>query len=295
MNRNNPIRMQSFQHLSGILCLLAFQTTGCNGKPNAPVSPVQVQNTSVSTSLAPNQDELLNFSITLSTGNFTVIGATLPILNPSNPSAQYGSLSLQPILCANHATCPYGNSVQVGVSLDLSEIAQTQGLPPLLPNGSPLPVGGLQNSTVVTLPIGNTGGDIYFAFGKGVAMFGAAVPFAQMNVVGQTIPGANLFVPITITTPKGPFTLLPGIFTGSAPNTTGIGFFADLSPLAPQSALLASLTGASIGRDESQDGQKVVQPSQLVFKTITPSKSKRDRLYEELLKWNEKGGDLILE
>ena len=104
---------------SGILLLTALSTTGCKDKPAAPVSPVKVENISINTSLAPNQDELLNFSITLSTGNFIVAGTTLPILNPTNPTIEYGSFSILPVLCSNPATCPYGNGVQIDVNLDL--------------------------------------------------------------------------------------------------------------------------------------------------------------------------------
>ena len=237
---NSNFKARSAQIVGGLLLFSAFNSVGC--KNSTPVNPVHVTNVSVNTSVTTNQDEWLNFSITLSTQNFTVAALTLPILDPKDTTRQFGSFSLQPVLCSNPSTCPYGNGVQIGVNLDMTGILNTKGVAPVLPNGAALPIGGLQNSTVIALPIANTGAVIYFAVGKGVAMFGTAVPFAQMNGVGQTIPGANLFIPVTITTAKGPFTLLPGLFTGSAPNTTGVGFFADLSGLIPQSALLASLS-----------------------------------------------------
>ncbi len=269
--------------------LSTLTVLGCNAKPSAPVSPIHVENVSVNTSTGSNNDEMLDFSITLSTGTFTVAATTLPILNPNNPSIEYGSLSLRPVLCSTPSSCPYGNGAQVGVNLDITSITSAKGIAPLLPNGSALPVGGLQNSTVIALPIANTGAEVYFASGKGVAMLGTAIPFAQMNVVGQTIPGANLFIPVTVSTSKGSFTLLPGIFTGSTPNTTGIGFFADLSGIIPQSTLLASLT------ETPAQLTSTAMKSNLVFPVTSPSKKKLNRLYEELLQLNAKGGYLNLQ
>jgi hypothetical protein len=301
MNFEN--RSKSVQVLSGILLISAFNTVGCKAKTTTPVSPIKVTNVSVNTSLAANQDELLSFSITLSTQNFTVAGVTLPIFNPNNNSQQYGSISLQPVLCTTPATCPYGNSVQITANLNMTGILSAKGVAPLLPNGAALPVAGLQNSTVIALPIANTGAAIYFAFGPNVAMFGAAIPFAQLNVVGQSVPGANLFIPVTITTDKGAFTLLPGFFTGSAPNTTGIGFFADLSGIVPHSALLASLTKNPAQQTSSTavefGGQQQAASSSfksaLVFSTVAPKNKTLNHFYQELIKANEKGGYLNLQ
>ncbi len=268
--------------LGGFLVLSALNSVGCNNKTQ-PVNPIHVENPSVTTSLAPNQDEWIDFSITLSTQNFTVTAVSLPILNPQNPSIQYGSLSIQPVLCTNPSTCPYGNSAQIGVNLDVTSFIAAKGVAPILPNGAPLPVGGLQNSTVVALPVSNTGAEVYFALGKGVAMLGAAIPFTQMSVVGQVVPGADLFIPITIKTSKGNFTLLPGIFTGQAVNTTGVGFFADLSGLLPQSG------------NRGMAGEVANVENHLVLSPTIPSSKKRTRLYQELWNLNEKGGRLDLQ
>ena len=280
--------------LGSILFFAALNSVGCNNKTQ-PVNPVHVLNSAVTTSFAPNQDEWIDFSITLSTQNFVVAALTLPILNPQNPSIQYGSLSLQPVFCTTPANCPYGNGAQIGVNLNLTSITSAKGIAPLLPNGAALPVGGLQNAAVIALPVANTGAVVYFAFGKGVAMLGTAVPFTQLNTVGQTIPGANLFIPATITTPKGNFTLLPGIFTGQAPNTTGIGFFADLAGIIPQSTVLASLTRAKQTAQLSSKAQAPSIKSNLIFPSTVPSTQKRNRLYQELINLNQRGGYLNLQ
>ncbi len=290
--------------LGSILILLGSTLVGCKASPTTPVNPVHIENVSVNTTTAANQDALVNFSITLSTGNFTVAAINLPVLDPKTPSTQYGTLSLAPVFCSTPSTCPYGNGVQIGVNLDLTAILKTKGVAPLLPNGAALPVGGLQNSAVIALPVGNTGAEIYFAFGQGVAMLGTAVPFAQMNSVGQAIPGANLFIPVTVSTPQGSFSLLPGLFTGRATNTTGVGFFADLSGIIPKNMILASLsdhtshravTSTAVELRHSNTPHAEPEKSRLVFPATYPSTVKRNHLYQELINLNSRGGYLNLQ
>jgi hypothetical protein len=280
-----------FSHFSrqvgGILLLTLAVAPAC--KMQTPTSPVNITNVSATTSQNANNDEVMNFSLALSTNSFIVTAVNLPITDPNDQATSYGSLALQPILCMDPTKCPHGNSVQVSVTLDLTTVLKAKGVSPTLPNGSALPVGGLQSSTVIALPVAQSGVVIYFAFGPGVTLFGTAIPFNQMDVVGKTIAGANIFVPVTVSTPHGNMTLMPGFFTGPTAKTTGIGFFADLSNIVSQSPLLASASAhpASLTADATRENINVQVKSNILMQPVLPPKTDRKKVIKEIIKLNE--------
>ena len=245
----------------GVFCLAL--TSGCGLK----VTGVQV-----TTSIDPSGNEWVDMNTQMTTGSFSLGSIQLPIGDPLNPQLQYGTFGVTTTSCL---TCPNGNTVAVNVDLNLTKVTKASTLPPLLPNGTPLPVGGLPGAQVITLPVGNTGALLYFASGPNVAMLGAAVPFSQLAVVGSTIPGANIFPSFSFNTPAGPLAVLAGIFTGAQSHGTGIGFFADLSVVVPHSPTLSWLTGTEFG--------EFVRPSfrsKLRMTPVMPSRNTQQKVQD---------------
>jgi hypothetical protein len=262
--------------------LLVFMTfsyiinlSGCgqNSNPVANViSQIELKSYKV------GSDEWIQMKAGLVTGNFMLAGINAPITDPTDLSKVYGQIGLLPVLCGNNPNCQGGGDLTI--SLNITQVTQVQGVAPILPNGTGLPLGGLQNAHVVALPIGNTGGRIYFAFGPGVGMLGTAIPFSVLDPSGQYVPGVNVFQPLQL----GPVSLIAGIFAGSVPNTTGIGLFADLTSILFQTPLLRSLAFDSQQQQRSSRGGVIEYRNALTMKPIRGSERDEKQLYQELYK-----------
>ncbi|MEO5970319.1 MAG: hypothetical protein ABIQ95_10370 [Bdellovibrionia bacterium] len=265
-------------------------TSGC-GANGSPVSTL-VNNVKLRT-YAQNNEQWMEISVLLSTGGFSLAGINLPIVNPKDNTKIYGELSMIPTLCS---TSPCYGGGELAISVNLTQTTQVQGIDIALPNGTRLPVGGLQNATVVALPIAQTGAKIYIAFGQGVAMFGAAVPFSAMDPAGKYVPGVNIFEPLTF----NKINLIAGIFAGAAPNTTGVGLFVDLSSTLnqniPAERLFASAHDAV---PDTRDG--MILPwrngvhSVVTMGPVKPSLATERRLYQKLYRLSQQGLTLKVE
>ena len=249
---------------------LAIGAGGC-GK-NTPTVSSFVTNVSLKTYQQTN-DDWVSITASLSTGNFTLAGINLPIEDPRNPSKVYGQISVAPKLCANNC-----NGGDLTVALDLTQAAQIPGASPLLPNGTALPVGGLQNATVIDIPIPNSGARIYFALGQGVALIGSAVTFSAFDSLGKYVPGVDLFQPLTF----GPVSVEAGLFAGSAPSTSGIGLFVDLSGVVNPANLLHPPVGVSSLMAASEIKNQHAVPSQVRFYEVKPSAKSQYKFYDKL-------------
>ncbi len=270
----------------GLISTLALASS-CNP---IQVDPVKVTNFSATTSNAPSGDEMLNLSITLTTQNFSVISGYFPIMDPLKPETQYGSLSVNSSLCSSSASCPNGNTVTLGVNVDLTTFTGASGsATPTLPDGHPLPPTIPAGVTAIAIPIPPTGSKVYLAFGKGTAIVGTALTFPQLDVIGKVVPGLDLFIPISFPVGGKTYAIEPGFFGGSAPNTTGVGFFVDLSPLVSSSATMMALTGFKPGNSMVKIGQGFGSTPSTFQSTVTmpsiiPSQDKLNAFYNELEK-----------
>jgi|GEM_PF-950156 hypothetical protein len=256
-------------YLALTLTLATLAGCGKDGKP--------IQNIVTAVQLKTDQkngEDWINTTVNLTTGGFTLSAIQLPIYDPTHPGIQYGQISIRSTLCSN---CPAGNQAELGLGLNLTQITKIQGIDPLLPNGAPIPVGGLQNSHVITLPVADTGARIYFAFGPKVGMLGTAVPFKELDPAGQSVPNLNLFPAFNI----GPVQLMAGFFAGAATKTTGVGVFIDLATVISQSPLLTAIT-----RDYSSVGSTMGPrfSSKLVMKSVIPPRDKIIQFYKGLNK-----------
>ncbi len=168
-----------------------------------------------------NGDVWAGLSAGLNTNGFILAGLNVPIVDPSNPSVEYGQIALTPVVCRSGTTCLEGG--QLSLSINLTAVAQLPSSSSLLPNNTAIPLGGL--SSVIGLAIGNTGGRIYVDLSKPTAVIGVAFPFAALNGAGSYVPGLDIFDSI----PFKDVTAYVGVFAGSAKGQTGIALFVDAS------------------------------------------------------------------
>jgi len=275
-----------------ILTGLLIISSGCGKNGNTPIATL-INDVSLKTYLQ-DHDQWMNVSVKLTTGGFSMTGIHLPIVNPNDSSKVYGEFTLVPTLCN---TSPCNGGGQLTVALNLTETSQTQGVSIDLPNGTALPVGGLQNANVIALPVAQTGAKIYLAFAPGMAMFGAAVPFSALDPAGKYLPGVDVFEPLTF----DKINLIAGIFAGAATNTTGVGIFLDLSSvlndptanvspkaLASSEQALASSEDVAPGAGSTPAWQSHA-PQTMTFGAVKPASSTERKLYQKLFRLSQQG------
>lgn len=214
----------------------------------------------------------------LNSANMQMPSIDLPIVDPRHPGSIYGRVSLKPTV---------GGDAELGIAVNLTDVAQVPGNDPRLPNGAALPVGGLDSARVVPLPVANTGARVYLALDGGfdgginakTLMIGTAIPIREFNNIGRYVGGANIFLPFQFNNGvRG----IAGIFTGQGDGQNGFALFVDVSALIPQQQFaLARYSLRSVAAAE--------QPAKpLVFREIKPSAAKERRLNERLYYLNKR-------
>jgi hypothetical protein len=204
---------KSQQYVGAILVsLLAVGVTGCGKGQGQFVKDVQIR------TYTQNNDVYAEVKAQVDTGKLSIPGITLPILNPKQPGVIYGSIGLNPSL---------NGGSELTLDVDVTAATGVQGIDgSLLPNGSPIPVGGLGNVPVVGLQAG-ANSKIYVAVGPGVAVLGVALTVHQFDNVGGNIPiPINLFPSFKL---ANGVTGIAGIFTGPVSGQNGVALFVDAS------------------------------------------------------------------
>ena len=88
------------------------------------------------------------------------------------------------------------------------------------PNGNDLPIGGFGPTEIIELAIGKINSKLYLSFGKDNTLLGFAVVIKEFDVVGQSIPGANIFLGFDIKGVQG----MAGIFSSEQEMQSGQNF-----------------------------------------------------------------------
>lgn len=165
-----------------------------------------------------DEDIWISLSASFMVGNLSFTAITMPIRNPKNPDVTYGEISFLPTLT------PGFNEIKL--SLNLSDVAKIQGgASPTLPNGTPIPIGGVGQVPVIELLIPGTNVKIYFAFDQKTVLLGVAAAIKEFDVLSGYIGGANIFLGFNIQGVLGS----AGLFTSRESGKSGIGLFVDLS------------------------------------------------------------------
>ncbi len=207
-----------------VIGIIIFDLAACNA-----TSATQNAVTNITlNAFQEGQDNWIQASASINTGNFQMIAFSIPLANPADPTVSYGQLSFVPDICNGQSCVGLGT---LDLQIDLTKTASLNASSPTLPNGTALPISGLDSAKVVAVPVAETGAQVYLALGGGVAIMGAAIPFAALDPAGQIVPGANLFVPLTLNS----ISLIAGMFFGATTETTGFGLFVDVSSIVPAS------------------------------------------------------------
>jgi hypothetical protein len=176
-------------------------------------------------------DIYLNMGAIFTTGQFFMNSITLNILDPDDSSVQFGQFRMLSTL---------NKKLEVGVNINLSNSAQVKGgTNALLPNGNPLPIGGLNDVEILELKINQSNGKIYLGLDADAVLFGFAIPIKEFSQLSRSIGVVDIFPGFVINKVSGMF----GIFTGREENSSGIAFFVDLSGVITPTMLNRLLDG----------------------------------------------------
>jgi len=253
-----------------VLGLLNLSSCGKNA-PNQVVSDVKIN------TLLINGEVNLDVSAIFNLGNASMTALNVSIIDPRNPDESYGSFRILPTLDFKS---------EIGISVNLSHAARIPGGAATLPNGSAIPIGGLDQTQLVQLQLQQMNARIYFAFSPKTFLLGFALPIKEFDVVSKYVGMANIFPGFDIKGVRG----MAGLFTGLDPGTSGLAFFLDLSSVINSDVLNKILNGERIDSLGSSGTQGVVKSasssqSNLNFtKGMTASKAKMNKVQQVLEK-----------
>jgi len=179
-------------------------------------------------------DEYAELIATVDSQQLILPEIQFPIIDIRHPGLSFGNIGLKPSLD--------GKTTELSIDLDLSQILHLPkaGENASLPNGTGLPMSGIDPSQVMMFNIGGGGSRVYVEMDtlNKKAMLGAALVISQFNIGAV----ADLFIPFQGTGFLG----TAGVFTGAQFGQSGFGIFADLSPLLTNqltNQLTAQMTG----------------------------------------------------
>jgi hypothetical protein len=189
-----------------------------------------------------NEETFASLVVSMNTRGFLFVGLRFPIYDRNRPGVQLGEIAFEPDAESD------GNLLFLSVNLTrVFEQDNVDG--GKLPNGSPLPVSGLDQQPVLGL---QTGGStrVYAALTDHVAVVGAAIVVNEFDAIGAASPVPINFFPSFKLGDK--VTGIAGIFTGPEPRTSGFGVFLDLSKLLKLQAGGSSVAMSSVFPSDAQ-------------------------------------------
>lgn len=197
------------------VCVLLALFTSCQTNVK-PVNTI-VKNVNMTSTADTNGDVWLSLSAQFDLGPMYLTSIDLPIVDPYVPGIKYGEIFFNPTM--------QGNFNQIKLSVNLSHAAKVPGGFATLPNGNPLPIGGIDQTKIVQLKIDQINARIYLALDHNLTFVGFAISIEQFDVVAKYVGGANIFLGLNINGVVG----TAGLYTGSNTLQSGLGFFVDLS------------------------------------------------------------------
>lgn len=266
--------MNSFYKITFTSLILASLTllTSC-GNPSTSGNKI-VKDVSMTTKVDKDGDAWVGVKSMFQLGSMSMTSITLPINDPYDKSKQYGKISLKPT---------FGSSYnEVGVSINLTDLAKLQGGFPTLPNNEDLPVGNLGDN-IIELEIEQIHSKIYFGLARDLTLVGFAIAIKEFQLVGEYIKDANIFLGFNIRGFEG----TAGFFTGDDEYENGLAFFADFSKLMTFDILDDILAGKPITQAQL-DNAKDQLAANTGFKGIEKIKTKTYFINQGITKRNLK-------
>ena len=251
--------------------------TGCGDNASQQI----VTNIEVS-SYTQDGDIFAEFAADLDFGAVSLPTVYYPVMHPQT-GEHLGTVSL---------TTNFDGSNAVDLDINISNIAGLQGSSqPTLPNGHPLPVGGLNGVSVVQLPVQGTLAQVYVALGENVAMAGVAIPITQLDSIGGSLGGIDFFPSFHINNVKG----IAGIFTGSGTGQNGIALFVDLGDVINPMDITGSVQTLNSSRFAmSLRRSAPVMDSSIFFIDQEPSSRKMRKLKRALYRLHKDEAELTV-
>lgn len=250
--------------LTVTLVALAFTGTGC-GKDSI-VKDVKLR------SYNQEGDAFAEVKAVINVGGAELPSVNLPIFDPRNPAVSYGAVSLN---------AGFGGLADLGIAVNLTEVATVPSGNATLPNGTALPIGGLDVGKVISVPLANTNGRFYVAVDSAVAVLGTAIPIKEMDPLGKYGGGANLFSGFTF---KNGVRGIAGIFTSPTPGKNGFGIFVDASSIVPKPVPSLGFSSSRFALFSSPRDVEPRQKAPVRFIDQNPGASKERRINEHLYK-----------
>ena len=215
-----------------------------------------------------NDDLYLETSAIFNTGGLNLPSFEIPIPNPTNLSKPYGRVSLYP---------GFHKKAELILGFNLSSLTGLSWVAPRLPNGSHLPIGGLVENEVFTIPISGTSARAYVSSTPGRSLLGIAIPIREFMPIGGIAGNAGVFSVFRSASWQG----IAGVFTGSKPEGSGIAFFIDATTAFSQ---LRSPNG--LLRTNSLRAELIGPP--LMFNDSMPQASQHKKILKQLKKLSDK-------
>lgn len=223
-----------------------------------------------------NSEVHVALTSTLSLGNVTLPGVSLPIIMPTS-GEDIGSIEMQTAL---------GGKNIISIDVNLSKVAQIRATQATLPNGNILPLIG--TNEVIVIPVKNYV-NLYLTFSNSVAALGVDIPFSTLDPIGAKVGNVSLFPSFNINKVIG----AAGLYFSKESGKNGFGLFADLTQVLDQAMFLdlgdAKVMSAGFAA-KSLDSNVV----RLNYSSISPSKSAKKRIDSELYKLHKKSRRLRL-
>ncbi|MDA8793573.1 hypothetical protein N9N67_10010 [Bacteriovoracaceae bacterium] len=207
-------------------------------------------------------DVIIETSAQLYLGNITLPGISLPIKVPHMNNKVIGQLDL----------ISNSSSDELKIKLNVSEIINLQRQVSSLPNGSGLPLMGVNQ--VVELNIGNKKNvHLYLLIGESQISLGVAIKIKGMDKLGDKVGHSAFFPPFNIKNVYG----AGGVFTSKSDGKNGIGLFLDLTEVIPQQIF-----------NQNQSSVAGV----ISYKEVKSSSRKRKKLLKGIIKLHRKKAKL---
>jgi len=219
-----------------------------------------------------NSDVYLALTTQLNTGATQFVALNVSIADPKYPGEFFGSLALKQA---------FNGMAELTLDLNVSKLSNHQlDIGSKLPNGTDIPVGGLGNVPVISIPIGHSGSRVYFAYGQNVAMIGTAIVIGEFNGLGGYVGNANIF-------PMFDFGHgvrgLGGVFAGQQQSQSGVAVFVDAS-----TALASSAPELAVSKSLGKIAASEPSSASLTFAAPQTSKATKDRVNKALYKLHSK-------
>ena len=247
------------------LVMLSLFVVSCGNAPSNVLSGVKVETTQV------GQDTWMSFAADINLGAMSFASISVPVLHPRGQTP-IGQLEL---------VSGFSGQNQIRISVNLSEVADLNMGPAVLPNGNLIPMIGTNQA--IAINVGN-GAKVYLALSSTVTAIGIAVPIREFDNIGRSLPGLNFFPVVT----TGEVVGTAGIFTGLQSGQSGIAVVADVSKLVNMDKIFGSSALMAIQAQEAEDNLK------LDYRSQTLSSSKKSALDQLIYQLNQKRSILRL-